>query len=347
VFEELVLKVEGAKSSLVERAELSEVDLREREHLQEWVLAHPHVLGVGTTVLTSELADWQTAAGQRVLDRLDVLGLDPDGRLVVAELKRGAAPHTVHMQAISYAAMVSRLKIDDIAELYAKARSRAGVTLDVESARAELETQLSLTEDKIRNPRIVLVAADFPPSVTSSAVWLRERDVDISLVRFRTYRLEDGTVIVSFARLLPVADVEDFTIGRGSVGPSTPKSNDPGPAWDFASLSALAQVANLTTLTLLDLCAVADNAPVTVAAIQETAGLSTGQVRGQLAGFTMLLKNPKYGVAPNIWPVTIKWQDGGVANYYLPENLAKEWRKIRSLDLPAPPAGSPLPLSLS
>jgi hypothetical protein len=336
--EELVLRVEGSKSSVVQRAELSAVDLREREHLQEWILDHPEILGIGTTVLTSELADWQTAGGQRVLDRLDVLGLDPDGRLVVAELKRGAAPHSVHMQAVSYAAMVSRLKISDVAEMYAKARSAAGVTLDLESAREELETQLSLTEDKIRNPRIVLVASDFPPSVTSSVVWLRERDVDISLVRFRTYRLEDGTVIVSFARLLPVADVEDYTIARGSARiPAAKVTTEPGPAWDSSSLAALALVGNPTTLALLDLCAQADNTPVTVAAIQETTGLSTGQVRGQLAGFTMLLKNPKYGVAPNVWPVAIKWQAGGVANYFLPEDLASQWRKIRGLDLPASP----------
>jgi RecB family endonuclease NucS len=39
-----------------------------------------------------------------VADRLDVLGLDRGGRLVVVELQRDRAPDTVTMQAINYAA---------------------------------------------------------------------------------------------------------------------------------------------------------------------------------------------------------------------------------------------------
>lgn len=128
MFEELLLKIDGPAASQVPRADLADLALRERQHLQEWVIAHPEILGQGTRILTSELADWATFEGHRVVDRLDVLGLDPDGRLVVAELKRGEAPHAVTMQALSYAAMVSRLDIDDVAELYAKAQQlgRAG-----------------------------------------------------------------------------------------------------------------------------------------------------------------------------------------------------------------------------
>ncbi|WP_328949275.1 hypothetical protein OG778_14505 [Streptomyces sp. NBC_00184] len=48
-------------------------------------------------------------------DRLDVLGLDATGRLVVVELKRGTADRDVHLQAITYAALVSRFDLGTLA----------------------------------------------------------------------------------------------------------------------------------------------------------------------------------------------------------------------------------------
>lgn len=81
--------------------------MREREHLQEWVLEHPEMLGGSLLVITSECDRWSSARG-RERDRLDVLALDPDGHLVVVELKRDEAPDTVELQAIKYAAYCSR-----------------------------------------------------------------------------------------------------------------------------------------------------------------------------------------------------------------------------------------------
>ena len=102
-----------------------------------------------------------TSAGDPVLDRLDILAVDPTGRIVVAELKRGIAPHTVHMQALNYAAMVSRLTPQDIAELYSVTRNRGGQDVDADSALTILTTEKLLTAESIRRPRIVLVASDF------------------------------------------------------------------------------------------------------------------------------------------------------------------------------------------
>lgn len=149
-------------------------------------------------------------AGDPVLDRLDILAVDPAGRIVVAELKRGLAPHAVHMQALNYAAMVSRLTPEDVAELYSTTRNRGGQDVDVDAALTILTTETLLTPESIRRPRIVLVASDFPPPVTATVVWLNEQGVDISLIRFRSYQLGDGQLVVSFSRLFPVPDVEEF-----------------------------------------------------------------------------------------------------------------------------------------
>jgi len=230
----------------------------------------------------------------------------------VVELKRGVAPHTVHMQAINYAAMVSRLTPEDVAELYAKSETKAGRPTDPETALDLLTTQHLLSADGIRSPRIVLIASDFPPAVTASVVWLNEQTVSISLIRFRAYEVAEQ-IVVSFSRIYPVPDVE-------------------------AALRQLAEQGNAATLALLDLCAAEDEGAVGVKDIALAAGITEGSVRGQLAGLTMRLKNPRYGFAQNQWPAVVTWLPGGVASYGMNAALAAMWRDIRGDDLATPGA---------
>jgi hypothetical protein len=342
VYDELLFLVDKQTATQVERVALSDLDLHERAHLQEWILSHPQVLGPDVTVITSEYDRWQTASGDPVLDRLDILALDPDGRLVVVELKRGAAPHTIHMQAINYAAMVSRLRPEDIADLYSKTQTSRGHAIDVDSALTELSTANLLSAESIRHPRIVLVASDYPASVTAAVVWLNEQGVDLSLIRFRAYRL-GGQTVVSFSRLFPVPDVEEFTIGRRAEK-ATSVSVEPGEPWDAGGLARLAEQGNPTTLALLDLCALENPVPVGVVDIAHHAGITPGSVRGQLAGLTMRLKNPKYGFRQKTWPIEIEWLPGGVASYTMDSALGVLWRSIRgSVETATEPVSVPAP----
>lgn len=290
MFDELLFTVGQDKAEIVETVRMGDLHLEERRHLQEWILAHPQVLGPDVEVIASEVSDWQHATGARVADGFDILGVDGDGRLVVAELKRDEASHTIHMQAINYAAMVSRLRIEDVAEMYVARRQRIGEPVELEAALTRLQTVKVVTAETLKQPRIVLVATHSPPAVTASVVWLNEQGVDISLVRLRPYQLP-GQVVVAFSQLFPVPDVEDFTISRHRGSTSTLAEADPGPAWDEASLALLAAVGNPATLAALDLCAQPEADEVRVVDIVEHSGLTGPQVRGHLAGLTMLLKN--------------------------------------------------------
>ena len=89
--EEVVFSVSGSTAVSASVITLTEAGLREREHLQEWVLAHPEIIGPDVMVVTFEFDKWTAAAGPPK-DRLDILGLGRDGRLVVAELKRRVGP---------------------------------------------------------------------------------------------------------------------------------------------------------------------------------------------------------------------------------------------------------------
>jgi alkylated DNA nucleotide flippase Atl1 len=210
---ELVFTVDGAAASPATPVSLAEAGLKERSDLQEWVLAHPEILGAGVLVVTFEFDRWLAGTGAKPLDRLDVLGLDTDGRLVVVELKRDKAPDTVDMQAVKYAAMASRFTEDTLVEQYVKFLGRAGEAVDEDAARAQLaEHAGELDLDQLRRPRIVLVAGAFPPSVTATAVWLSEMGLDITLIRVQAYRVADGQTIITVSQVFPVPDIEDFTV---------------------------------------------------------------------------------------------------------------------------------------
>lgn len=208
--------VDAATATPASAVTLGEAGLREREHLQEWVKAHPQILGEDLLLITDEFDRWQTSTGQATYERLDVLALDRTGRLVVGELKRDRAPDTVALQALTYAAMVSRFSVDDLADLYA-----AKQDCDTDTALARLrEWAPELADDTLAPPRVVLVAGAFGPVLTNTALFLYENGIDIRLVRVALFRTSSGQLLLSASQILPVPRAEDFMV-RPRSGPAT------------------------------------------------------------------------------------------------------------------------------
>jgi len=305
---------------------LEAAGLMERVHLQEWVIAHPSILGPGVKVVTVEYAGWVVAGGAPK-DRLDVLGLDTDGRLVVAELKRGIAPDTVEMQAIKYAAMASRFRLDTLAQAHADFSTARGTAMTVEQAGEALQAHAELVSDKtLSNPRVVVVAQGFTPIVMSSVVWLADRGVDLSLVRFQPYQLTAGQVFVTFSRLYPLPDLEKSMIAPGTPTAEVSSEKLPTVEWSVADLVALGRVANTISRTTLDLCADHPDQPVSLTDIVQAAGLSREVARGHLAGLTMVTKR-RFG--RRNWPFVIAWAADGTqqAFYRMTAETAERWHQ--------------------
>lgn len=209
---EMVFTIGGSGAEQAERITLAEAGFTERADLQEWILQNPEMLGSDVKIVSFEFDRWVSSTGKE-RDRLDILAIDAEGRLVVAELKRDRAPDTVEMQAIKYAAMASRFTEDALVEQYMRFRNRNAIEIDADQARLELEDHTGgLDPEALRRPRIVLVAGSFPPVVTASVVWLTEMGLDIALQQVQAYRVFDGRTIVSVSQLYPVPDIEDFTV---------------------------------------------------------------------------------------------------------------------------------------
>ncbi|WP_254711702.1 hypothetical protein [Streptomyces sp. TRM64462] len=149
------------------------------------MIDNPRILGESVLLIAAEFDWWTDTDSVPARDRLDVLGLDATGRLVVVELKRGTAYRDVHHQAITYAALMSRFGLDTLAQAHRDFLAGRGQALDLDACRQRLLEHVDgdWSPELLQRPRQVIIAADFPKQVTHTVVWLSEMNLDTDLVQ--------------------------------------------------------------------------------------------------------------------------------------------------------------------
>lgn len=203
------------KLKAIEPSTFEELKIWERKDLEKWVENNPELLGEDLFVISTEYDKFD-----RSNDRLDVLAVDKNGKLVVIELKRDIAPTTTEMQAIKYAAFCSNFTLNDVIEIYVERKKSKGEIITEEDARDELmEFVQDDSFDEIDNkPRIILVAREYKQETTSSILWLRSFGLDISCVKLELHSLKDetgrDTVAINSSIIIPLPDAKEYLVDR-------------------------------------------------------------------------------------------------------------------------------------
>jgi hypothetical protein len=66
----------------------------------------------------------------------------------------------------------------------------------VETAASELEEWATITEEALRLPRLILLAAEFPATTTATVVFLHQQlGLDVQLRKFQAYRTGRETLV--------------------------------------------------------------------------------------------------------------------------------------------------------
>ncbi len=105
--------IENKKLIKMPATTYSELNLRERFDIQEWIALTPEILGEPLIIISKELI---LPSGRR----LDLLAVDKEGALVVIELKRDSSGSNVEWQAIKYASYCSSFSHDEIYKYFAE-----------------------------------------------------------------------------------------------------------------------------------------------------------------------------------------------------------------------------------
>lgn len=182
--------------------------LRERGDLQRLLRDQAAIVAPDLLIVSEEFGDWADARR-----RIDLLRIDKLANLVVIELKRTEDGGHMELQAIRYAAMISKMTFEKVLEVFQRylvSRNReqedAGATI------LEFLNWDAPDEDKFgQDVRIVLASAEFSKELTSAVMWLIEHDVDVRCVRLRPHT--DGQrIFVDVQQILPLPEATDYFV---------------------------------------------------------------------------------------------------------------------------------------
>ena len=205
--------------------QFSSLGVLERQDIEEWAIDEPRILGENLLVITSEFQGFEETS-----DRLDVLAIDPSGKLVVVELKRDKADKTTDLQAIKYASYCSTLTAVDVQKEYQTFwNERDDTEYSPEEVAAKFiefldgdpgEEVVGRAEDGWADfelddkPRILLAAGEYGTEVTSPVMWLiEEYGMDITCVRIEAYEHRDR-ILLNSQQVIPVTEAEEYMTKR-------------------------------------------------------------------------------------------------------------------------------------
>jgi hypothetical protein len=151
---------------------VSQGRLAREEMIEDWVARQPDLLGLDILVIGRQVS---TAFGGRI----DLLGIDVDGNVVIVELKRDRTPREIIAQVLDYAGWIAHLGTREIHDI---AQRHLGQNLEV-AFHARFETSLPQTLNETH--AMVIVASAFDPSSQRIVRYLSEvHDVAINTAFF-------------------------------------------------------------------------------------------------------------------------------------------------------------------
>lgn len=181
--------------------------IKERQHLQSALKEQVEIIASDCLVIAEEFSEWSES--QR---RIDLLAIDKQANIVVIELKRTDTGEFMELQAIRYASMVSTLTFQKATEIYQKYLNLKDSSEDAETLLLDfLGWDEAKAENFASDVRIILVSANFSKELTTSVMWLNERDLDIRCVRLIPYKFEDK-IFVDVQQIIPLPEAESYQI---------------------------------------------------------------------------------------------------------------------------------------
>lgn len=210
-----MFQVDRSKNRLkrLEERKFFDLQLRERDHLQEWLANMPEALGEELLIIQKEFDGFADTR-----ERLDLLAVDKEGQLVVIENKLDDSGRDVVWQAIKYAAYCSSLKKAEIIEIFQQYLNRFCGGGNATTLICDFLDEEELDEVVLNTgnqQRVMFIAAKFRKEVTSTVMWLLGHGVRAQCFKAVPYTFEEE-LFLDLQQIIPTPEAADFMIGMAS-----------------------------------------------------------------------------------------------------------------------------------
>ena len=195
------------------------------KNLEDWVERNTELLGEPLLIIGRQIII------PEVKDRLDLLALDPQGRAVIIELKRGKMSSPIDMQALRYASYISKWKFEDF-EAQAKAYMKGDKDFIFNEVFENFCSQSGVDEipDLNNDQRIIIAGSEVRDKLGSVALWLYEHSINIKVIEIDSYK-EGDSLLLQPRTIIPLAVNKFSDVGKASKPRSAGAYSGSGRSW--------------------------------------------------------------------------------------------------------------------
>ncbi|MCC7355209.1 MAG: DUF91 domain-containing protein [Anaerolineae bacterium] len=204
----MLWKVSGQDLEPVSGSTFADLKLKEQS-LEDWIERKPEVLGEPLLIIGRQVQ----ATG--VENRIDLLALDREGKIVIIEVKRDTVDAPVEFQALRYASALAHWSYESIknqAESYYRDKDPNSEPRFQELVSNFLEEEVDLNEDQ----RIIIVGRNVHERLITVASWLLNHNVNVKIVEVSLF-LDGKTVLLSPDILLPQESLQVTGVPDGQT----------------------------------------------------------------------------------------------------------------------------------
>lgn len=195
----------------VQETSFTENHIRERQDLQAVLRDNFDIISEDILIISEEFSNWEDSRR-----RIDLLGIDKKGNIVIIELKRTDTGNEMELQALRYASMISTMTFEDCIETYQKYLDKREIKEDAKQNLLDFlrdnENEEDFSEEDFASDvKIILVSKDFSPELTSSVLWLNKKGVDITCVKLNPHKFQNE-ILIDITQVIPLPEAKDLMV---------------------------------------------------------------------------------------------------------------------------------------
>lgn len=203
----VIYVIEDGQAKPVQKTSFQGEGILERRDIQRILRDSIEILLPDAMVLAEEFSDWSDSKR-----RIDLLCLRKNAALVVVELKRSEDGGHMELQAVRYAAMISKMTFQQAVIAHQNYLQSRGIDASAEQRLLQfLDWEEPLLDQFGGDVSIILASAEFSKELTTAVLWLNEFEMDIVCIRLKPYKL-DQKVLLNVEQLIPLPEAAEYQV---------------------------------------------------------------------------------------------------------------------------------------